>query len=344
MIPLHKEGLQVLSEHIQKSDIVVVAPLNWGLGHATRCIPLIQYLVSHCKEVIIASDGLSLKLLTKEFPTLKTYVLPSYEVNYKYPSMILNMILQGPSIFFTYLKELKVAKKIASETLATVIVSDNRFGFRAFGTKNFYITHQVNILHPTRLITWISSSVHRYFIDKFDQCWIPDFAGERSLSGKLSESSAIKNVAHLGPLTRIENKKSYLKWEICILLSGPEPQRTVLENTLIDILPSWNTRKILMIRGTENTNPKVKQIPDNCTIIDLADSSEISDALHSSRLLIARSGYTTVMDIAHLDLKAIFIPTPGQTEQEYLAKALTNNPKYSWVKQIDVSSIGKVLK
>lgn len=339
MASLHKEGKEVLSTHISKKDVVIVAPLNWGLGHATRCVPLINYLLSQGIKVIIASDGLSLKLLIKEFPELPSYELPSYGIRYSHANMAWNMLVQGPSIANAYVKELNTAKKIVLETKATVIISDNRFGFKTPTTKNYYITHQVNILHPIKLISQFASWIHRCFIDKFDQCWIPDFAGEKSLSGRLSTSTYLKNVVYLGPLTRIENKTISQKWDIFILLSGPEPQRTILENALIELLPTWRDKKILMIRGTENANPKVKSIVQNCSVLDLADTTEIADALNSSGLLIARSGYTTVMDIAQLDIRAIFIPTPGQTEQEYLAKSLSRNPKYTWMSQSEISKI-----
>jgi UDP-N-acetylglucosamine:LPS N-acetylglucosamine transferase len=339
MVSLHKQGIEVLCTHISKDDVVIVAPLNWGLGHATRCVPLIDYLLSRGTKVIIASDGLSLKLLQKEFPQLQTYELPSYGIRYKHHNMALNMVLQGPSLAKAYLEELKVAKKIVSETIATVIVSDNRFGFRTPSTKNYYITHQVNILHPIHFISKLASRLHKYIIDKFDQCWIPDFASDGKLAGNLSVSTHLKHAVYLGPLTRIENKKSSLKWDICILLSGPEPQRTILENVLIEIAPSWGQKKILWIRGTENKNPNIKSISHQSNIINLGNTIEIADALQSSHLLIARSGYTTVMDIAQLDIKAIFIPTPGQTEQEYLARALIHNPKYTWVAQSDIQNI-----
>ena len=339
MASLYKEGIEVLSSHISKDDIVIVAPLNWGLGHAARCIPLIDYLLSLGTKVIIASDGLSLKLLKKEFSELPMYELPSYGISYRCHNMALNMVLQSPTIAKAYYKELNIAKEIVSETKATVIISDNRFGFRTPTTKNYYITHQVNILHPIGFLSKIASSVHRYFINKFDQCWIPDFADQRSLAGRMSVSTLLKNAAYLGPLTRIENKVVPIKWDIFILLSGPEPQRTILENALIKLLPTWGDKKVLMIRGTEHVNPQLADVEKYCTVLDLADTMQISDALQSSHLLIARSGYTTVMDIAHLDIKAIFIPTPGQTEQEYLAKTLSIHSKYTWIAQQNVSEI-----
>jgi len=339
MASIHKEGIEVLSTHIGNLDVVIVAPLNWGLGHATRCIPIIKYLLSKGIHVIIASDGVSLQLLVKEFPTLTSYELPSYGIRYSGQNMVLNLLLQAPSIIKAYFKERKAAKNIVNETKATAIISDNRFGFRTSETKNYYITHQLNILHSVHLISKVASYIHRYFIKKFDQCWIPDFTGERSLAGRLSSPAHIENALYLGPLTRIEYKKSILKWDVCIMLSGPEPQRTKLENALIETAPSWGEKQILWIRGTEKDNPNFKNITHYSTIINLADTKEIADALQSSGLLIARSGYTTVMDIARLDIKAIFIPTPGQTEQEYLARTLNHNPKYTWVAQSEVCNI-----
>jgi len=184
-----------------------------------------------------------------------------------------------------------------------------------------YITHQLNVL--SGLTTFISSKIHQRTIQKFDECWVPDFEGTSNFSGKLGhlkkKSSKIK---HIGILSRFQPKKLNKKYDLLVLLSGPEPQRTLLETILLRELKHYKN-SILFVRGviTEKNNTKA---PANFTTVNYLLANELEEAINQSAIIISRSGYTTLMDLAVLGKKAFFIPTPGQSEQEYLAKILSD--------------------
>ncbi|MBC7884765.1 MAG: glycosyltransferase [Saprospiraceae bacterium] len=339
---LSKAATHILFQNITMDDTVIIAPLNWGLGHAARCIPIIHHLKTICKKVIIASDGQALELLQKEFQELTSYELPGYKIKYRFDNMIINIILQLPAIIMTYWKENHAAKNIVKQTKATIIISDSRFGFRATSTKNIYLSHQINILHSNQTVAYIANKLHLWVIRKFDDCWIPDYGYNNALAGSLSNADHLKKKSYIGPVTRIIKMNIPLVWDICVLLSGPEPQRSVLEQKLIIELKLLTSYKILFVRGIND--PDISSFKLSHVICKgLLTSDEISTALNSSRLLIARSGYTTVMDIESLDIQAIFIPTPGQTEQEYLASRLSSLPRYSCILQSETSKLKKLI-
>lgn len=257
--------------------------------------------------------------------------------------MVSNVLIQFPTLLMVYFKEINQANHICTSTGATAIISDNRFGFRSQGAKNFYITHQINILHSNPLISQMASSIHQWIIKKFDLCWIPDYAKERSLAGLLSTSKSLLNKEYIGPLTRISNHHSKKIWDICVLMSGPEPQRSILESKLLKVLNLLTDYKILFIRGIK-ARKDISTLANHIKIVNLITSTDISTALNTSKLLICRSGYSTLMDIEKIDIKAIFIPTPGQTEQEYLANQWSKKPAYFMIKQDQTNSLPTQIK
>ena len=301
---------------------ILIAPLNWGLGHATRCIPIINALISNNFEPIIASDGVALTLLKKEFPDITTIELPSYNVTYakngKY--FKLKLLKDSPKLLKAIKAEKKAIKAIVKDYNIDGIISDNRLGVRYKKTPSVFITHQLNVLSGNT--TWLSTKMHQKIIEKFDECWVPDTKGDINLSGKLGHSNAFEvPVKYLGPLSRFTNKNVAIKNDLMVLISGPEPQRTLLEEKLLLELKDYNG-KVVFVKGIMEDKQTVKVI-NNMTIYNFMTSTLLEKTINESALIISRSGYTTVMDLAKLCKKAFFIPTPGQFEQEYLAKRLT---------------------
>ncbi len=303
---------------------VLVAPLNWGLGHATRCIPIINALLAEGLEPVIASDGVALSLLKKEFPMLLTKELPSYNIEYskKGSNFKLKMLLNSPKIAHAISAEKKAIKKIIEQEKFCGIISDNRMGVRHKSIPSVFITHQLTVLSGKT--TSISTKLHNKYIKKFDVCWVPDMADDPNLSGELGHPR--KNsipVTYLGPLSRFEYQIVPKKYDIMVLLSGPEPQRTLLEQKLFYEFEQ-SDKRIVFVRGLiEETQQTF--VKNNITIHNYLAGKDLEDTINSSNLIISRSGYTTVMDLAKLKKKAFFIPTPGQFEQEYLAERLTVN-------------------
>lgn len=299
---------------------IIVAPLHWGLGHATRCIPIINALKKN-NTVAIASDGESLKLLRKEFPSLNSFELPSYNIRYTFDSMMANMIVQGPGSLSTILKENKRAKEIAKKWKADVLISDNRFGFRTDQTENIYITHQLNIPANNPMISNIASRIHHRIINKFDQCWVPDYKGSKNLAGKLSQVNLKTPTTYLGPLSRMVMETIPIQYDFTAVLSGPEPQRTKLESFIVEVFSNYPTHRFCLVRGTDQPN-KHKTKATNTETFDLLTTKDLNRILNASSQTICRAGYTSIMDLIQLAKPSILIPTPGQYEQEYLAQTL----------------------
>lgn len=302
---------------------ILVAPLNWGLGHATRCIPIINALQESGFEPILASDGDALQLLRKEFPNLKTYVLPSYKISYAKKGYFFKFkfLLRSYHVVKAIWAEQKATLQIHKKENLNGIISDNRLGVRLSYVKSVFITHQLNVLSGST--TFITSWLHQHYIRKFDTCWIPDVEFSPSLSGKLGHFKKKRKfeITYIGPLSRFSKKDIPLKYEYLFILSGPEPQRGLLEKRLREEIRG-SENKILFICGKMEEEQKRWQ-EGNVTFYNFLTGKALENAFNESKFIIARAGYTTIMDVAKLEKKAFFIPTPGQTEQEYLAKRLT---------------------
>jgi len=303
---------------------ILVAPLHWGLGHATRCIPIIRALLAHNFNVLLASDGPALLLLQKEFPKLETIELPSY--NIKYPKngshFKWKIFLKIPQIKKTIAAEKNIVKQLVTAGKIHGIISDNRFGIRNKAVPSVFITHQLNVL--TGSTTAFTSRAHQNIIQKFDACWVPDLQDSLlNLSGKLGHLQREKfPITYINVLSRMKKKEIPITTDILVLLSGPEPQRTILEEILKDSLKNIK-KSVLMVRGKVEKEQKWEDFK-NIKTVNFMASEELENAINASEIVISRSGYTTIMDLTVLEKKAFFIPTPGQYEQEYLAKRLKN--------------------
>jgi predicted glycosyltransferase len=300
---------------------ILITPMDWGLGHATRCIPIIRVLLKMDHDVWLGGSGNSLALLQKEFPQLNYIELPAYDPTYPGGrSMVWSMVAQLPNFFVTIQREHGVVDRFVQENKIDLIISDNRYGCWSYKTRSVLITHQSNILMPKRF-GWLGSAVSRTldsFLRHFDFCWIPDVADD-SLAGDLISFGKLNyngKVDYIGALSRFHPPLEPVAtvYDILAICSGPEPQRSLLEELLSTALKNCG-KKFLLIRGVVNDI-------NGGDHINYMTSDELQRALWQSSLIISRSGYSTIMDLSILGKKAIFIPTPGQTEQEYLAKRL----------------------
>ncbi|WP_299398599.1 glycosyltransferase [uncultured Gelidibacter sp.] len=303
---------------------ILIAPLNWGLGHAARCIPIINALLTHNFTPIIASDGAALSLLKKEFPELESVELPSYNIRYSKNGdfLKLKLLMHTPRIIKTIRLEQLAIERIVKTHAIDGIISDNRFGVFHKDIPSVFITHQLKVLSGNT--TRLSTAIHQRIIKKFDVCWVPDYAGEPNLSGTMGHiENAELNITYIGPLSRFQKSAAPTEYEIMVLLSGPEPQREILEKKLLTTFKDYNG-KVLFVRGVMGTEQSC-HTSNNMTVYNFMTTEMLEKSLNTSNLIIARSGYTTLMDLAKLGKKAFFIPTPGQFEQEYLAKTMTEN-------------------
>ncbi len=304
---------------------ILVAPLDWGLGHATRCIPIIRELLEDGVDVIIAADGRPYDLLRKEFPALTFIRLPGFSIEYPERNQIVSKIIgQIPKIMAGIVREHRALKGLTKDLSIDAVISDNRFGLFLRNIPCIYVTHQIGIMMPGQL-QWASRFVYflnKTIIQKYTACWIPDYAGENNLSGRLSHFYPLpKNASFIGPLTRFKRNSTVAKeYDILVILSGPEPQRTVLENIVMEQLKTV-PYKSLVVRGIPEKNQHIK-FSESITAVSSLESEALNRAMLASDIILSRPGYSTLMDLEMLGKRAIFIPTPGQTEQEYLAANL----------------------
>jgi len=263
--------MELVPPKVQK---IIVAPLNWGLGHATRSIPIIRKLLAQKKEVILASDGEALELLQAEFPDLDSATLPSYKVRYDYSSLPMIVLSNSQNISSAIRRERKKCRTLVEEHQADMVISDSRFGFRCDTVPSVIITHQLNPLSSNPVLKWFLERGNRYYLNKFDECWVPDDA-EHSLSGILSQNSKINKVRYLGPLSRLDKSlaNNSDKYDLTIVLSGPEPARSRLEAELVETI-NTSDKRICLIRGTKAAKSIV--LPDYWTTYNLASSQEMN--------------------------------------------------------------------
>ncbi|MFH2141374.1 MAG: glycosyltransferase [Bacteroidota bacterium] len=317
---------------------VLISPLNWGLGHASRLIPVITELDKLGHKVIIAAEGTALQLLQKEFPGFYFFNLKGYKIRYsRVIPLALKIFLLTPRILFGIRKEHYVLKQLINEFMIDIVISDNRFGMWSKKAYSVYITHQIKIKTPKVLVFLrpFLSLMNRYYIKKYNECWIPDYYTDPSLAGDLSHPAKLpQNTKYVGLLSRFTmtsiNKIEFPAYDILIILSGPEPQRSIFERKICKQLKNI-THKVLLVRGM----PNKKFIKSNA-MVDVKDhlnANEMKSAILNAKYIISRAGFSTIMDLIALKRNAILIPTPGQTEQEYLAEYYHEKSVFYSVKQ-----------
>lgn len=306
---------------------ILVCPLDWGLGHATRCIPIIRLLLQKKQDVLIAGSGRSFLLLKQEFPTLEFIDLPGYDIRYSKNALAIQMFFSIPKILKGIKQEHELLEKIIQQKKIDIVISDNRFGLWSNQAKTVFITHQLLIKSP--IGEYVLHRVNLRYISKYDHCWIPDSNDENNLSGELTHTYPLpKNAVFIGFLSRfmnespcneslVELKKVY---DVMVILSGPEPQRSIFEEIILKQAEQLSLN-FLIVRGITEHAPTL-ETKGNIDLVTYLPSAEMKTAISSSAIIISRSGYSTLMDLTILNKKAIFVPTPGQTEQEYLADLL----------------------
>lgn len=314
---------------------ILVCPLDWGLGHATRCIPIIRELISNNCEVIIAADKLTFSLLNKEFPDLSFLRIKGYEIKYSRTKGGLAMKLLGqmPKMVLRIRSENKWLKKVIKAHGIDAVISDNRLGLYSSEIPCVYITHQLAILTGTKWGDFFAKKVHGYFIKKYTACWIPDFE-KNGLAGKLSHPDKLpENASYIGALSRFEMLPNLPNvYHLLVLISGPEPQRSIFEKLMVDSLIHFD-KKVLIVRGLPSSTEELSIDNEKVLMKNHLDAHQLNIALQQSEMVISRSGYTTIMDLLKLKKKAILVPTPGQTEQEYLAHFLAEKGYFYSVSQ-----------
>ena len=318
----------------------MICPLNWGLGHATRCVQIIRELLESGDNVIIAADKAPLAFLKKEFPGLTFIQLSGFEPLYsKGNSQVFQLLKSIPNALINFKKEHKAIEKIVDDYKIDLIISDNRFGCWSKKVHSIYITHQLNIQVP-KFFKWTSpiiNQLHKYYIKKYDELWIPDVENEPSLSGVLSHPANVKiKTKYIGLLSRFssELKGEIKSIEYLVILSGPEPQRSIFEDIIIKQANDIQGN-IVILRAKPEEDKTPSNAPKNIIFFNHVDDETFVKIVARAKNIICRGGYSSLMDLIALNRNAYLVQTPGQTEQEYLAKYLTDKGLFNYCRQKD---------
>lgn len=318
---------------------ILIAPLNWGLGHASRCIPLVIDHLRAGHEVMLAGDGDALLLLRRHFPRLRT--IPLAPLSLRYGSgqrQVWPMLRVLPRLLRWAVRDHRALEAVLREEHFDRVISDNRFGCFSRHAHCVYITHQLHIMlpHPWQWLEPLAERLHLCIARHYDECWVPDYEGDPNLSGRLSHHVLPQwngLLTYIGPLSRFsaDHRPSApaaptAETQLTLaILSGLEPQRTMLEQSLIR---EWSTRSDeLIIVGGTIAAPPTRWRKKNITRVPYMSDAELLEWMQRATHIIARSGYSTIMDLHAIGLlaKAQLIPTPGQPEQEYLATRKENH-------------------
>lgn len=348
---------------------ILISPLDWGLGHASRIIPLIDKHLELGDNIIIAGSGMSLNLLKKQFPHLQSIEIPSFTMRYSAgKSQVWAVAKAFPSLIYYSIKEHKALKRIVNEENIDFIISDNRFGLFHKTVPSAYITHQllIKLPRPWGFLEPFVAFIHRCIINKFTECWVPDYEDEeKSLARELSHpTKKPRCVKYIGVLSRFSKRctpygratndititqaSPVLRTsDTCLqnritpygrenitpnlalaILSGAEPQRTMLEEELLISLQDDHHENIILVQGKVESEQKVSKV-GKITVYNYMNTEELQENILKADKIICRSGYSSIMDLHALGKlqNATLIPTPGQTEQEYLAEYISNHIK-----------------
>lgn len=312
---------------MKKQKNILICPLDWGLGHATRCVPLINKFIERGENVIIGADNRPLSFLKDEFPTLQFIKFPGFEVRYPDKgSMAFKMLCSLPQLIKSIKKERKFLEKIISDYKIDIVISDNRYGLHSKNATCVFITHQLNIQSPgmLKIFGYFLKFTNIHYIRKYSECWVPDVISSSKISGELTKGyTQFGKVFFIGMLSRFtkfvtSSQEQKTPNDLLVILSGPEPQRTIFENIILKQLNVIKDLKVLIVRGITESN-EITNISENIRMVSHLPTQQMAQAISEAGIVLCRPGYSSIMDLVTLGKKAIFVPTPGQTEQEYLA-------------------------
>jgi len=310
---------------------IIICPLNWGLGHATRDIPIALRLIKAGCRVVVATESPLLELFKEAHPEIELEYFPGPKIGYQRKgSLMVKLLTQMPKMIGWMFREKHIIKNLVRKYNPDFIISDNRYGARHPQVKSIIITHQLMIKLPA-LLCILEYPLHllvKRLLLNFNEIWIPDFPLPHSLAGDLVHKYPLPGNAKLiGPLSRFMDLEEEVgvatpndfKYDLVVILSGPEPQRSILQDIIVAQLKSKEVKTAVVLGKPESGSTKEPIENLNITIYNHLPKSKLHRLIKQCNLVICRSGYSSLMDLWFLNKRALLIPTPGQTEQEYLA-------------------------
>jgi spore coat polysaccharide biosynthesis predicted glycosyltransferase SpsG len=325
---------------IDKKNILI-CPLEWGLGHAGRMVPLAKRLQELNHNIFFGSGEEHLSFFRSEVPGANYIHFPGFRIGYsRYLPQYIIILLKSPVLLYHIILEHNRLKRIIRDYSIDIVISDNRIGLWNSGIKTVFITHQLRIRFPEpfRFLECIGIRINRLILKKYSVCFIPDLCGDLNVSGRLSHGFRLPgNVRYIGILSRLSgllNDVNSRSDKCTVILSGPEPQRSILKQKLTKILLSQR-RPAVMLEGNPGKNYESYTL-NNIVYYNHLSAFDTIRLLKESETIISRSGYTTIMELISLGCSALLIPTPGQTEQEYLAEYLSEKGWFRSLAQRDI--------
>jgi len=293
----------------------------WGLGHATRTLPIIRRTIEEGHEVTVVSSGRALSMLRQELGDSATF---AHLEDYQPPELpnstflALATFLRFPLYVTAMFHEHDYVRRFLEETKIDVIFSDNRFGFYSRQVPSFFMGHQLRILNPLRnkVLEDGTEIYNKYFLDRYAGVIVPDFE-EDGLAGRLAHDLSIfdeRRLNYVGVLSEFAYRPTVEDVDVFVSISGPEPQRSSFERLVRSQLDGFGGRVVTSLGKPEDnghSGPNLRSY---------LNREEREEFLNRSKIVVARSGYSTLMDLSVLKKRGFLVPTPGQLEQEYLAK------------------------
>lgn len=318
---------------------ILVVPLDWGLGHATRCLPVVSYLLSEGHEVVTAGEGRAAAVLKANLPAVSILPLRGYRVSYgrKRSSFMLRIAWQIPKVLRAIRRERRWLRKLLQSERFDLVISDNRYGLYAEEVRSVILTHQLQVVSGMgKAADRIARKLHYRLLGRFTACWVVDNPGSAGLGGVLSHPAAVpRNARYIGWLSQFPAPPKEVRetsGQVLVLLSGPEPTRSLFESVLLKQASALPQYHFIVAAGVP-AGKMPEGLPSHIRYHPYLGTSDLLEAILRSELVICRSGYSTLMDLAVLRKKALLVPTPGQTEQEYLGKWLHENAAWRAVRQ-----------
>ena len=331
---------------MNKSYNILICPLEWGLGHAARMIPLARKLREMNNNIFIGSGEEHFLLFRNELPGLSYIKFAGFKPGYsRFLPQYLSLLIKTPLLIYHIILEHFRLKRIIREYAIDILISDNRFGLWNRNVTTAYVTHMplIPLPKPLRFLEFFGVFLHRFIIKKYSLCFIPDLPGECNVSGRLSHGIKLPdNVRYIGILSRFisdgsSSRDNQVKFQHnTVILSGPEPQREILKQKLVTLLKD-NEPITVMFEGKPGKKREIASA-GNITFYNHLPSSEMKEIISGSKSIITRAGYTTIMELISLNCSALLIPTPGQTEQEYLAEYLSEKGWFSTISQSEIKT------
>jgi uncharacterized protein (TIGR00661 family) len=314
---------------------IIYGVCSWGIGHTARALPILRKLLAEHNELTVISSGRPLQILKDELqePSVEYIDIPDYAPprGIEPRTFFIGFLLRSPKLQFTIRRELRAVLKLLAKKRYDVILSDTRYGIYHRKIPSFFITNQLRLMNPYRFRTLELGSelYNRFFFKRYCGIIVPDFADQDDLGGDLTHNLRLidmSKIHYVGPISDFKPRELPQTIDYLISLSGPPLERALFRQTILNQLASLNGN-IAITTPEHNLDSKssclIRKVQSDARKINVYTYLSRMDRellLNRAKLLISKIGFTTLSDMAVLRKKALFLPTPGQPEQLYLAQ------------------------